>query len=317
MGKTLIIKLGAAGDVLRTTPILRALDTDVIWLTGPKALPLLPEDRVRPEVFGKGHERLLDEHYDCVLSLDEDPAAAAFAAKLKTYRRIGVFADGRKGLRYTPESSPWFDMSLISRYGRERADRLKRQNRLTYQEMLFSMAGLVFKGEEYILPSCARGDAGIEDHGVLNSRVRIGLDARAGERWPSKRWSGYEKLAEQLNAQGLEVIYFRERPRLEQFIRDIASCPLVVTGDTLTMHLALGLKKYVTALFTCTSPFEVFGYGRMIKKVSPRLEEYFYATEYHPGAVSAITVEEVFRSVLFGADTFLQSAQAMVPEGVS
>jgi len=37
----LIIKLGATGDVVRTTPLLRRLDGPVSWITAKSNLPLL------------------------------------------------------------------------------------------------------------------------------------------------------------------------------------------------------------------------------------------------------------------------------------
>src|SRR5437764_15441887 len=39
--KVLIIKLGATGDVVRTTPLLRQLDGLVSWITAENNLPLL------------------------------------------------------------------------------------------------------------------------------------------------------------------------------------------------------------------------------------------------------------------------------------
>ena len=39
----LIIKLGATGDVVRTTPLLRRLDGSVSWVTAENNLPLLKE----------------------------------------------------------------------------------------------------------------------------------------------------------------------------------------------------------------------------------------------------------------------------------
>ena len=46
----------------------------------------------------------------------------------------------------------WFDMSLISRLGRQRADELKLLNRRTYQELIFEARACTFNGEAYVLP---------------------------------------------------------------------------------------------------------------------------------------------------------------------
>ena len=45
--KTLIVKLGAMGDVIRTTPLLHVLEGDVCWVTKKESIPLLPPLKVR------------------------------------------------------------------------------------------------------------------------------------------------------------------------------------------------------------------------------------------------------------------------------
>jgi len=48
----LIIKLGATGDVVRTTPLLRRLDGPVSWITAENNLTLLQELIGKRVVFG-------------------------------------------------------------------------------------------------------------------------------------------------------------------------------------------------------------------------------------------------------------------------
>ena len=52
------------------------------------------------------------------------------------------------------------------------------------------------------------------------------------------------------------------------FFAMVALCDLVVCGDTMAMHAALGLKKNVVAIFGPTSYNEIEMYGRGIKIVS-------------------------------------------------
>ena len=49
------------------------------------------------------------------------------------------------------------------------------------------------------------------------------------------------------------------------------------------------------SIFTCTSPWEIYGYGLQKKIVSPLLEKFFYKRGYDRSATTAITVEEVMR----------------------
>ena len=75
---------------------------------------------------------------------------------LQTKRLFGAYADSQNNLRYTGDSSNWFDLSMISAYGKETADQLKFQNRRAYQELIFEGLGLNFTGEKYLLPKAIK-----------------------------------------------------------------------------------------------------------------------------------------------------------------
>ena len=280
--ETLIIKLGALGDVLRTTPLLSRLPGKLNWVTDKKSLPLLA-----------GHPRLrrvltLDSRIpacDLVINLDEDERACALASKVTASRRIGArMKDGKRV--YCDASAPWFDMSLISRLGKEKADALKRRNRRSYQELIFKACGFKFEGEEYWTSL-------VPQRGL---RSRIGLEERVGDTWPGKAWPGYKALAELLFRQGLEPVFLRQRSRLFDYLADLNSCGMVVAGDTFAMHAALALRKPTVCLFTCTSPDEIHGYGRLTKIVGPDLKRNFYSREPLPDS-SMPGLDEVLGAV--------------------
>lgn len=289
MGNILIIKLGALGDVLRTTPLLRVLKGKVSWLTAREAAPLL---LANPFIERLYLNEELDEAppggpFDLLFNLEDEPEAAALAARAETASLIGAYMT-EGGIRYTESARPWFDLSLISRFGRQRADEMKMANRLSYQEHIFSMIGRRFQGEEYILST------------PLTKAVvpgLVGLEARAGSVWPMKRWNKYDALAEELAVAGFKVKFLEQRPRLEEYIEDINECEFVVSGDTLAMHVALALEKRVVAIFTCTTPHEIYGYARMVKVVSPCWEKHFYRRDFVPEAADAISVKTVFDAV--------------------
>jgi heptosyltransferase-2 len=289
--KTLIIKLGALGDVVRTTPLLRVLKGDVVWVAAREALPLLPRRRLAAALSLEAAAALSRTRFDLVLSLDEDRRAAALASRVEAGRLVGTYLDSGRTLRYTPDSSSWFDMSLVSRLGRTAADRRKLANTRTYQDHLFAMLGRRFSGEEYMIGPAPRS---------RKRRSRpplVGLDARAGARWPMKRWPGYRSLARRLEKDGFRTVFFRRRTRLKDFADDIAACDLMVCGDTLAMHLALALKLRAVALFLCTSPAEIHGYGRLVKVVSPLWREYFYGRGRSPEPGRSVSVDEVLGRV--------------------
>jgi hypothetical protein len=219
----LIIKLGATGDVVRTTPLLSKLDGQITWLTDARNVPLLqdlgerlprnnsahgapesldgrrsfpspPRERAgKRRKFTPSHamfqdrrpftpwhapslgkvlglswdERTLvpDVNFDLVINLEDSLEFGAYLRGLRFRGLFGAFLDADGSLRYTEDSRPWFDLSLISRHGRQQADRLKLLNRRSYQDLIFEGLGFRFSGEEHLLPEPTetdlRGDVAI------------------------------------------------------------------------------------------------------------------------------------------------------------
>ena len=270
MGKILIIKLGAMGDVIRTTPLLHVLNGDIFWVTKAESLPLLPKECINYLVEIERAESLKEILFDLVICLDDEYEAAVLATSLNKRNLIGAYLqDGI--LTYTNSSAEWFDMGLISRFGKDKADAIKMKNTKSYQEIIFRMVGKEFNGEEYVLNL-----NGVVKNPKNKDGVVIGIESRAGDRWIMKQWNKYDELSNLLKKEGYEVRFFQERKHISEYIQDINDCDVVVSGDTLAMHIALALKKKVVSILTCTSPAEIFEYDRMLKVVSPLLNQAFY-----------------------------------------
>lgn len=292
MSKIAIIKIGATGDVVRTSVLLHLYPNDEItWITARHNIAVLPFQQPnlkRVVAIDNIHASdILQEHFDLLISLDDDVACATLASSMNVSLLFGAYMrDGK--VSYTVPSREWFDMGLSSRWGKKRADELKWENQSSYQEILFRMLGHTFNAEEYMIP---------EDVIANPQKKVIGIEARAGERWPTKKWDKYTQLAERLIQEGNECIFFEDRKDVKDYMRDIGQISLMVSGDTLGMHIALALKIPVVAIFTCTSAVEIYGYGRMAKIVSPCLNKAFYKTEYIPEAVESISVDDVYNAV--------------------
>lgn len=285
----LIIKLGAAGDVVRTTPLLKRFDGEVSWITKQENLALL--DGIEREtrcVSWENRQVVLDRAYDLVINLEDDLETAKFVKELQFKELFGAHLDGQGQLTYTASSSPWFDLSLISRYGRDEADRKKLLNRRTYQELIFDSLGLGFNGEAYYLPPP-------RPTGLLGD---VAISSTAGPVWPMKQWAYYEQLESNLISRGLKVNILQKRPTLLEHLADVQGHRVLVSGDSLPMHLALGSSVRCVSIFTCTSPWEIFDYGLQKKIISPRIEKFFYKRDYDQSATTAIGLEEVMNAVL-------------------
>ncbi len=285
----LIIKLGATGDVVRTTPLLRRLSGSVTWITAAKNGVLLDglADNLR-HFSWETRARALDIPYDLAINLEDTLDVALFLKSVRPAEIFGAYAASSNCLRYTDNSKCWFDLSLISVYGRQHADNLKFQNRKTYQDMIFHGLGFLFGGERYLLPEPIETE--------LSGDIAIATDA--GLVWPMKKWAYYEELKQQLEDQRLTVNMLPKRSSLLEHLADVRNHRCLVGGDSLPMHLALGTGTPCVTLFTCTSPWEIYDYGIQEKIVSPLLEEFFYKRGYDERATTAISVDEVEVAVM-------------------
>lgn len=296
-GKILIIKLASTGDVLRTTPLLRVLKKRfpgayIVWLTSKDAAGILEGNRFIDEVLCLGLSsslRLIVEHYDWVISLDKAVEAAAIASMVKAQRKsgYGLDPDGRV-----------FPLHKDAEYGfiLGLSDDLKfRRNKKSYQEIVFETCGLHFRGEKYVLPFSEKQREFkrrfMKAKRLYNNRLNIGLNTGCGPVFPYKRWTedGFVGLAERLIKAGDAKVLLlggaEEEERnsgilrrlgravidsgcgnsLSEFIAVVDCCDLVVSADTLAMHIAIALGKKVVCLFGPTCPQEVELYSNGLK----------------------------------------------------
>jgi heptosyltransferase-2 len=285
----LIIKLGAAGDVVRTTTLLRRLSGQITWLTDANNTVLLHGVHDRLRCFSwEQRDQIRDTRYDLVINLEDTQEIGSFLETLAFKQLFGAYLNSGNSLRYTDDSRPWFDLSIISRYGKEQADRLKHENRRTYQELIFAGLGLSFEGEVYCLPRPT--ETGLKGD--------VSIAAQAGQIWPMKKWAYYDDLKDNLEKAGLIVNTLPKRPSVLEHLADVRNHRCLVSGDTLPMHLALGCQARCVTLFTCTSPWEIHDYGLQRKIVSPVLKEFFYKRGFDERATRAITLEQVATAVL-------------------
>ena len=101
----LIIKLGATGDVVRTTPLLRRLNGSVTWVTAAKNCVLLDglADNLRHFPW-EARARALDVPYDLAINLEDTLEVAHFLKSVRSAEIFGAYADSSNRLRYTDNS---------------------------------------------------------------------------------------------------------------------------------------------------------------------------------------------------------------------
>ena len=285
----LIVKLGAAGDVVRTTTVLRWLSGQITWLTEAKNTVLLEGVKEGLKcVCWEKRDQTKGTPYDLVINLEDTHDVGSFLELLEYKQLFGAYLDSGRSLRYTDDSRPWFDLGILSRYGKEKADEFKYENRRSYQELIFEGLGWRFEGERYYLPEPTK----------TGLKGDVAIAPQAGPIWPMKNWAYYDDLERTLKKNGLTVNVLPERSSLLEHLGDVSNHRCLVSGDTLPMHLALGSEVRCVSLFTCTSPWEIHDYGLQRKIVSPLIKEFFYKRGFAERATTAIPLEDVIAAAL-------------------
>jgi heptosyltransferase-2 len=323
----LILKTAALGDVLRTTSILPGLaqrhpGVPIAWATAPAAVDLVRTHPLVAEVVAL--ERVADRTWDWVISLDDEQELCALASRLRTRRLSGAHLgpDGRR--TYTPDVAPWFDMGLLSVHGKAEADRLKLVNQKSQPRIYAEMLGIEMGKPALTLPAAARAGA----RALAGDVPLVGLNTGAGGRWVGKQLPvertvdlagaiAREKqgkvrflvLGGQAEAERNRAIVagLRAHPARPDFVDagtdhallDFAArverCRLLVTSDSLALHMAVALGRRIVVFFAPTSAAEIelYGLGEKVQSTAPD-----YGS-YRPDADnSTLTVERLLPACL-------------------
>lgn len=152
-----------------------------------------------------------------------------------------------------------------------------------WQENLYHLLGKKWRGEEYVLAYESSHE---------NPSPVIGLNWQVGPKMPLKTWeySRWEALSRSLSNDFI-ISWQRGMNNLDEYINWISSCDLLVTTDSLGLHLALALKKKVVAIFGPTNFKEVYLYERGKAIQSPTS----VMSDVHPENVLPV-IYEVFSS---------------------
>jgi heptosyltransferase-2 len=337
--KILIIKLGARGDVLRTTPLVAGLrkihpQAHITWLTDPEAVELLHglPGLARLLPYGTGSlVELFARTFDLVLCLDKEPKATGLTQLIRASRKLGWgLAAGGTGTPCALNPEAEYSLALGV------SDALKfRHNTKTYLELIFEAVGLTYAGEPYVFEldqaDRVRRDAFFKAHKISPQAKILGLLTGCGPAYERKRWteSHFAELARRakkefnatvllLGGPGERAINARIKrlsrlplldTRGEHTLRELGGflerCRVTVAGDTLALHMALALKRPTLALFGPTCPQEISMFGCGEKLVTPKdcAPCYKQTCGSTPSCMDAISVDMAWKPLvkLWGA----------------
>jgi heptosyltransferase-2 len=329
--RLLIVKLDAMGDVLRSTALLPQLaeahpKAAITWITRKESVPLLRHNPYVTEVLELGPDALAQlqtRDFDRVINLDASKTSAALASAARSKRKDGFVLDARGYVQPTNDAArAWLEAGLF--------DDVKRLGTATYQDRMAAILSLEGRNHHYVFElethEHERAKQHLESLGVDMGRPTIGLNTGAGDRWPLKQWreDGYVELVQRLRCDNdLQFLLLggpseetrNERlkarsgirlfdPGCNNAVRHFAAlldhCDVVVTGDTLAMHLSLALGKRTVVLFgpTSAAEIELYGLGEKVVPDMTCLSCYKTSCDFVPNCMDLISADTVEQAVL-------------------
>lgn len=328
--RILIIKLAALGDVVRTLALLPGIkdawtDSFITWITRPSGVRMLANhpliDRLLP-FDAESLAHLECERFDLCLSLDKEPAPAALAMRIDAAekRGIGLSAHGTV-FPLNAECRHYFRLGLD--------DELKyRRNEKSYQELVYDAVGLRYRGQRYRLypnnASRARAARIWTDLGLEPTERVVGLNTGAGRGFANKTWppGKFVELARALIGRGrFRVALLGGPDEIARNRRIAAACPgaldigcdhseldfvalmercgVLLTGDSLAVHVAVACEVPCVVLFgpTCAQEIELYGRGTKVRTPLQCSPCYRRTCDISPSCMDEISVERVLAAV--------------------
>ncbi|MBL8859706.1 MAG: glycosyltransferase family 9 protein [Planctomycetes bacterium] len=280
----------------------------ILWITAPAAVDLLRThplltgvialDPKIPSEVNQAIDALSERPFERVISLDDERPLCCLASSLNTESLHGAYARVNGSLAYTSDTAPWFDMGLLSVHGKARADELKIENTLSQPAIYAAMLGIEPGKPELHVPraSTARALAFSGHHKIDAGVPLIGLNTGAGGRWLSKQLPVERTIALArlltrelkgkvrflvlggesegprndaiLSGIGPSAIDGGTKNSLFDFAALVELCDVLVTSDSLALHMAIARDVRSVSFYAPTSAAEIELYGLGEKVVS-------------------------------------------------
>ena len=281
--RILIIKLGALGDVIRTTPLLERFRNEYpgvhfTWLTLSPAI--LPKEQIDVIYTWDFTSVYTIEHstFDIAINLDKDPEACMLLANVNAPVKYGYTWESNHIAPATEKATH----KLLTGF----FDELSKNNTKSYLEEIFEICHFDFRKEDYQINLNAElataWKSKLQD--LAKGKTIVGLNTGCGPRWNTRLWSeeSWETLANQLHENGFYPIFlggelehaknlkmaditgahYPGHFSLEEFIALTNACDIIVTQVSMMMHIATALRKKMVLCNTIFNKHEFELYDR-------------------------------------------------------
>ncbi|MEZ4871489.1 MAG: glycosyltransferase family 9 protein [Bdellovibrionales bacterium] len=297
-GNLLIVHLDAMGAVLRSTALLPAIiraypGYKIHWITRKRNLDLLANIPLIDQVFDDSVQtvrELLTVQFDVALVIDKALDAIGLVRQIGVDKIVGFKSNPKNGaiLPANPEATELWKIGLddnLKFFGNQ-----KTENRLVHEAL--NLGEYVF--DDYLVKLTDAENKESERRKKVWQREGlpiIGINTGCADVIPAKKFSieRHRSLIEELSkvykgtivllggpedktrnehiGYGLDVIQSPTHRGIRDGLVSIDACDVIFTGDSLGMHMAIGLKKWVIPWFgpTCAQEIELYGRGRKIQ----------------------------------------------------
>jgi len=283
------------GAVVRSTSLLPAIHRKypgaaLTWVTAKNSLSLLAENPLVDMVLSSSHEDLLKLRalkFDVAICVDKSLEAAGIL-KFTSYDELfGFTADSITGAIVPANSAA----EELWRLGLDNPLKFFKNQKAETQLMHEAFELGPFQRDEYQLFLSAEefrtAQLRREEWGQGNGGPIIGFNTGCSSVIPMKRWTvdfhrriiltlqnlGFSNLVllggaedearNQEIAEGFNIFNSPSRLGLRDGVCSVEACDIVITGDSLGMHLAIARAKYVVAWFgpTCSQEIDLYDRG--------------------------------------------------------
>lgn len=301
----LIVHLGALGSVVRSSALLRKIkkqepDSYLIWLTTEAVLPLLQGHPAIDNLYSLNFINFLKLQnyiFDDIYVIDKSLEAIGVVTQLNAKRIHGFKVNPLNGA-ILPKDAVAQEIWEIGISNHKKFY----ENKKTELQLIFESLGFEYQQEPYWLHLTEEELEIAKDRKSSwklknNKKIIVGINTGCSPSIPYKKLS-VEKHVELIQAieenfkrrevqlvllGGAEDTERNERIRflsqnenlivsestkgLRDGILSVQACDLVISGDSLGMHLAIALNKYTIAWFgpTCDHEIDLFQKGSRIK----------------------------------------------------
>ena len=318
--KILIIKLGAIGDVMRSTPLLTRFRKDypsphITWITlTPEVLPKNYVDDIYKFDFASVY-KIENTSFDIAVNLDKDKEACMLLQNVDAKRKFGfIWKDNHVSI-----ATPQAEHKLITGV----FDTISKENSKNYMQEIFEICGMEFNNEPYLLNF---NSALVSEFDFIKVKAGgkkiIGLNTGCGKRWQTRLWpeSYWIELINKLQSQNFFPLLLGGPDEdemnkkyaastgalypgtfsLQQFIALSSICDVILTAVSMMMHIAIGLQKPLVLFVNIFNRHEFYLYDKGVIMEPSSGCDCYYGNSCKRGenhCMKDIPVESVFAEI--------------------